>query len=963
MRQNFSRYARLRQLALVSATGLTLILATSPSYALPLPLPPSNADGGNGGDAFLGEEGGAGGEFGSSGGNGAGDANGAGGGGGGAQDSASVNGTSGGDGGNGGGDSGQGGFGAGAAGEAGEAPNFVGGGGGGGGGASGAYGALSDSDLTGGNGGAGGAALGDDGNGGGGGGSGGFGAIVKSGVSSTNTSTITGGVGGAGGASDEGGYGGGGGRGGYGIYFDTPDDYALTNSGDISGGAGGAGGAGTAGAGRDGLGGAGIHGEELDIINSGAITGGLSGDGVTRANAIEFSGMTNSLEVRAGSTIIGNVVANGLADTLILGGATDASFDVSKIGAGAQYQGFDLYEKHGSGTWTLLNSTSAMTNWDVWQGMLSIGSDGALGATSSTLKLGGGTLQISSDIVLNAARAISIGGDSGAIDLLSHSMQIDQGITGDGALYVTGDGVNEAVLTLNGNNTYSGDTTIEEATVILGDVDHATAATAGDVYVTSGGLSGVGTVGGNLTNTNGFVAGGARVGMSGFAGTLRVGGDYVQGAGGTYVAYVTPTDSTLLEVTGTASLAGTLAVGLAPGVYTPREYTILTASSVGGAFDSYSASFVDSENTEGADGPDNVIYTENSVVYSVSDLTVDPTNTEVVSTQSNVVVGNSQNANDTLLGALDTLGSSSGGTDTAMYSDGYVRLALADDAALAGLLAPAPESTRTSLWSKVIGSLTSVDTSNGKTGFDSKTGGLLVGADRSLGIGFTAGVAGGYSYTDIEDNFGSSGTVSTGRLAVYGRYQQGIYGVDAVIGYGHDWFDADRGVAGQVASSSHEGDEVNAAIAAHVKLAAGDYVVTPKAGVSYVHLWEDGYTETGAPGFNLNVAAREIDSLRPFISVDVARSFTTAGGTKLTPHVNAGYSREVMDNAPTSSVSVGGGSFLVSGVSPSRDRVSLGAGLDVALNKDVSVQIGYKAVLPTGNLLEQTAEASVVWTF
>ena len=113
MRQNFSRYARLRQLALVSATGLTLILATSPSYALPLPLPPSNADGGNGGDAFLGEEGGAGGEFGSSGGNGAGDANGAGGGGGGAQDSASVNGTSGGDGGNGGGDSGQGGFGAG----------------------------------------------------------------------------------------------------------------------------------------------------------------------------------------------------------------------------------------------------------------------------------------------------------------------------------------------------------------------------------------------------------------------------------------------------------------------------------------------------------------------------------------------------------------------------------------------------------------------------------------------------------------------------------------------------------------------------------------------------------------------------------------------------------------------------------------------------------------------------------
>lgn len=70
-----------------------------------------------------------------------------------------------------------------------------------------------------------------------------------------------------------------------------------------------------------------------------------------------------------------------------------------------------------------------------------------------------------------------------------------------------------------------------------------------------------------------------------------------------------------------------------------------------------------------------------------------------------------------------------------------------------------------------------------------------------------------------------------------------------------------------------------------------------------------------------------------------------------------------MDAAPASTVSVGGGSFIVNGVSPSRDRVSLGAGLGVALDKGVSMQVNYKAVLPTGNLLEQTAEVSVNWTF
>ena len=44
-------------------------------------------------------------------------------------------------------------------------------------------------------------------------------------------------------------------------------------------------------------------------FNSGSIAGGLSGDGVTRADAIMFTGGTNTLELRLGSTITGNVVA------------------------------------------------------------------------------------------------------------------------------------------------------------------------------------------------------------------------------------------------------------------------------------------------------------------------------------------------------------------------------------------------------------------------------------------------------------------------------------------------------------------------------------------------------------------------------------------------------------------------------------------------------------------------------
>jgi hypothetical protein len=89
-----------------------------------------------------------------------------------------------------------------------------------------------------------------------------------------------------------------------------------------------------------GAGGAGVVGSNLTVINSGTIGGGLANGGAgAQANAITFTGGTNVLELQAGSTLIGNVVAFSAADTFRLGGTADASFNVANIGPMAQYQG------------------------------------------------------------------------------------------------------------------------------------------------------------------------------------------------------------------------------------------------------------------------------------------------------------------------------------------------------------------------------------------------------------------------------------------------------------------------------------------------------------------------------------------------------------------------------------------------------------------------------------------------
>lgn len=327
------------------------------------------------------------------------------------------------------GSGGAGGSAAGAAGgDGGDASNNPGdkglGGGGGGGGAHGFVGAnLPGVISTGGNGGQGGRGSSTLG-GGGGGGAGGYGAVVTgTGALGSLDFAVTAGNGGNGGSA--GAFGGTGASGGTGLFFTNAGGVSFTINAAVngghggagvsaynSGGSGGAGGTGLVGqnstitvgaagsitggnggapgtalfiSGSPGAGGAGIVGTGLTVINSGTIAGGLSGDGVTRANAITFTGGTNALELQAGYNLIGNVVAFSTADTLRLGGSSNASFDVSQIGV--QYLGFGIFEKTGSSSWTLSGTNTAALPWSINAGTLNV--TGTMANSTMTVNSGG----------------------------------------------------------------------------------------------------------------------------------------------------------------------------------------------------------------------------------------------------------------------------------------------------------------------------------------------------------------------------------------------------------------------------------------------------------------------------------------------------------------------------------------------------------------------------------------------
>src|SRR4051794_39937316 len=145
------------------------------------------------------------------------------------------------------------------------------------------------------------------------------------------------------------------------------------------------------------------------IFNAGTISGG--------AAAIRLTGFGNTLTITPGSVINGTVTNNGLS-TLQLGGTGSATFDVSKIGAGRQYQGLSRFEKIGSSTWTLTGAFQFNQNsvWQINEGTLSVSSLANLNPNAS-VSFNGGTLQVTG-AALHRVGVENWGAKGGTVDVV-----------------------------------------------------------------------------------------------------------------------------------------------------------------------------------------------------------------------------------------------------------------------------------------------------------------------------------------------------------------------------------------------------------------------------------------------------------------------------------------------------------------------------------------------------------------
>jgi len=263
------------------------------------------------------------------------------------------------------------------------------------------------------------------------------------------------------------------------------------------------------------------------------------------------------------------------------------------------------------------------------------------------------------------------------------------------------------------------------------------------------------------------------------------------------------------------------------------------------------------------------------------------------------------------------------------------------------------------LWGQAFGGKANQSARDNVSGYYSNYKGVLIGADTLINPQWRVGGLFSYANTALGntgDNTGSSASADSYGLMAYGGYTA-VRVID---------FTDFSGTAGGSFNGTQYISSVNGGYPIKLDALASNTTLTPLAGLTYSHLRQNGYSETGGNGAGLNVSGASSSSLKSELGAKLERSYTSSYG-EIVPSVQLGWRHEFHTNAQQLTASylsdtTGSTSFTTQGASGISNTGVMALALTLVRSANLTLAARYKIEAASG-YTAQTADVRVRYQF
>ena len=245
---------------------------------------------------------------------------------------------------------------------------------------------------------------------------------------------------------------------------------------------------------------------------------------------------------------------------------------------------------------------------------------------------------------------------------------------------------------------------------------------------------------------------------------------------------------------------------------------------------------------------------------------------------------------------------------------------------------------RAAMWVQGLFNKSKLEDTSKSYGFDADSNGIAMGAEKYVTEDTKVGLGYAYTNTDI-DGFKRDTDVDTHTAFVYGEYKPSNWYVNGIMSYGWSDYSENKNVSGVGVKADYDAETFGLQAMTGYDMQLKHFGLTPEVGLRYVHISQDGYTDSA----DQKVSGNDSDILTGVIGAKVSKNFELSNGMNIKPEARIAATYDLMNDDVNSVVTLANGSaYMVEGDALDRFGMEFGAGVTAEVNDNVEFALGYE---------------------